>query len=126
MLTLICLEVVRDGPRRVCVTGKVLYSYARLRVILRPEDSQWRIHYHCLCGQLSTTCSNATEEAHGQLPVSVNHRQRWTMASETVDPIHWPLLPALHRAVPSEIHLLSANAATNHKTCLIISQETIR
>ena len=28
------------------------------------------------------------------------------MASETVDPIDWPLLPTLHRAVTPELHVL--------------------
>ena len=35
------------------------------------------------------------------------------MASETVDPIDWSLPPTLRRAVPPELHLYDANAATN-------------
>ena len=40
----------------------------------------------------------------GRLPVTVDLSQLRTMASETVDPIDWPLPPALHRAVPPERH----------------------
>ena len=49
-------------------------------------------------GHSSTTCSNATEVAKwgahscsGELSVAVGHSQLWTMASEMVDPIHWPV-----------------------------------
>ena len=54
-------------------------------------------------GQLSTTSSNANEVAHGQLPVAVDHSQLRVMASETVDPIDWPLPLTLYRAVPPEL-----------------------
>ena len=36
------------------------------------------------------------------------------MASETVDPIDWPLPPTLHREVLLELHLHGANAC--HKS----------
>ena len=65
----------------------------------------------CGVGQLSTTCSNVTEVVHGELPVAVDLNQIRTMASKTGDPIDWVLLPSLHRAVPSELHVLhSVNA----------------
>ena len=45
-------------------------------------------YYHHLWGELSTTCSNATDVAQWETPiVTVNHRQLRIMASETIDPI---------------------------------------
>ena len=69
----------------VAKEGKVFYGQARA--------SKRRMDCHCSWGKLSISCSNATEVAHGQLPVAVHHFQLRTMASETVDPIDWPLLP---------------------------------
>ena len=40
-------------------------------------------------GQLSTTCSNATEAAQWGTPNAVDHNQLRPMASETVDPIDY-------------------------------------
>ena len=40
-------------------------------------------------GLLSTTCSNVLKQPTWELLVAVNHNQRRTMASETVDPIDW-------------------------------------
>ena len=37
------------------------------------------------------------------------------MASETVDPMDWPFLPALHREVPPELHVLHG-ANTDYKS----------
>ena len=51
--------------------------------------SQWRIYYHRMRGQLSTTCSNLLKQPNGELLVAVDHNQLRTMASETVDPIDW-------------------------------------
>ena len=51
--------------------------------------SQWRIYYHGMWGQLSTTCSNVLKQPNGELLVAVNHNQLRTMASETADPIDW-------------------------------------
>ena len=65
-------------------------AMVKMYSLLWPGASQWRIDYHCLWGQLSTTCNNATEVAHWQLPVAVDHNQLQTMASETVDPIDRP------------------------------------
>ena len=55
---------------------------------------------------LSTTCSNATEAAYGEITIAVDHSQLLAMASETVDSIDWTLPPTLHRAVPPELHEL--------------------
>ena len=48
----------------------------------------------------------------GQLLVAVDHNQRLRMASETVDPIDWPLPPpppSVYRAQPLERYLHSLN-----------------
>ena len=45
----------------------------------------------------------------GALSVAVDHRQLWTMASET-DSINRQLPSTLHRAVPPQLHVLHANA----------------
>ena len=42
-------------------------------------------------GQLSTTCSNATEVSQWAVPLAVDDSQLRTMASATVDQIDWPL-----------------------------------
>ena len=60
--------------------GKVFYGHGA---------SQWRIYYHRMWVQLSTTCSNLQKQPNGDLLVAVNHNQLPTMASETVDPIDW-------------------------------------
>ena len=80
--------------------GKVFYGQDRA--------SQWRIYYHRKWGQLSTTCSNAPKQPTGELPVTVNHNQLRTMASETVYPIDWSHPPPLW-AVPPERLVHSIN-----------------
>ena len=49
----------------------------------------WKIYYHRMWGQLSTTCSNVLMQPNGELLVAVNHNQLRTIASETVDPTDW-------------------------------------
>ena len=59
-------------------------------------------------GQLSTTCSIATEGA------------QWGAPSCSRDGTlnYWPLHSTLHRAVPLELHVLhGTHVDTNHKTC---------
>ena len=71
-----------------------------------PGASQWRIYYHRMWGQLSTTCSNilnsklqSTTTSYGQC------RQRWQIQLTGRTP-----LPSW--AVPTELHLLhGANVA---------------
>ena len=63
----------------IILKGKVLWSGA----------SQWRIYYHWMWGQLSTTCNNVLKYPTGELLVAVDHKQLGTTASETVDPIDW-------------------------------------
>ena len=56
--------------------------------------------YHWLWGQLSTTFSNATEVSQWSTPSCSQHNQLRTIASETVDPIYWPLPPTLMGSTP--------------------------
>ena len=70
-----------------------------------------RIYFHRIWVQLSTTCSTATEVDPLRAPVAVEYSQKRTMASETVDPIDWPLHPTLHSAVPPELHVLHGENA---------------
>ena len=70
--------------------------------------SQWRIYYHRMWGQLSTTCINVLKQPNGELLVAVNHNQLRTMASETVDPIYCSH-PQPSWAVPPERHVHSIN-----------------
>ena len=67
--------------------------------------SQWRMNYHRMWGQLSTTCSNVLKQPNGELLVAVDHNQLRTMASKAVDPIDWLHLPPSW-AVPRELHVL--------------------
>ena len=46
------------------------------------------------------------KQPNGKLGVAVYHSQLWTITSETVDPIDWPLPPTRHRAVLTELHVL--------------------
>ena len=88
------------GP---CGGGKVKSSKA--------GASQWKIYYHRMWGQLSTTCSNVLKQPNGELLVAVNHNQVRTMASETVDPIDWSYSPPSW-AVPPERLVHSINQCT--------------
>ena len=76
--------------------------------LLWPGATQWRIFYHRMWGQLSTTCSNVLKQPTGELLVAVNHNQLQTMASETVDPIDWSHPPPSW-AVPPERLVHSIN-----------------
>ena len=49
--------------------------------LLWPLASQWRIYYHKMWVQLSTTYSNVLKQTNGELLVAVNHNQLLTMAS---------------------------------------------
>ena len=50
----LCINISKDES-----IIKVKSSMAR--------SSKWRIYYHCSWGQLSTTCSNATEVVNNDL-----------------------------------------------------------
>ena len=80
--------------------------------------SLWRIYYHRMWGQLSTTCSNVLKQPNGELLVAVNHNQLRTMASETVGPIDWSHPPPSW-AVPPERHVRSVNQCnlSGTRTC---------
>ena len=61
--------------------------------LLWPGASQWRLYYHRMWGQLSTTFSNLLKQPNLELLVAVNHNQLRIIASETVDPITLPMRP---------------------------------
>ena len=86
--------------------------------LLWPGASQWRIYYHRMWGQLSTTCSNVLKQPTGELLVAVNHNQLRTVASETVDPIHWSH-PTPSWAVPPErlVHSINQCNCSGNRTC---------
>ena len=71
--------------------------------LLWPGASQWKIYYHRMWGQLSTTCSNLLNQPNGELIVAVDQNQLWTMASETVDPIDWSHPPPLWAVSPERL-----------------------
>ena len=73
--------------------------------LLWPGASQWRIYYHRMWGQLSTTFSNLLKQPNGELLVAVDHNQLRTIASETVSPIDW-LHPPSSWAVPPDLQVL--------------------
>ena len=79
------------------------------------------LYYHGMWSQLSTILAvMLLKQPNGEIPVVVDYSQLTTLASETVDPIDWPLSPTLHRAIPPELHVLHAimkMMATNYKTC---------
>ena len=66
-----------------------------------PGASQWRIYYHRMRGQLSTTCSNILKYPNEELLVAVDHNQQQTLASETVDPIDWSYQRKMVALLPS-------------------------
>ena len=86
--------------------------------LLWPGASQWRIYYHRIWVQLSTTCSNVLKQPNGELLVAVNHNQLRTMASETVDPIDWSQPPPSW-AVPPErqVHSINQSNLSGTRTC---------
>ena len=64
-----------------------------MKSLLGPGAFQFRIYYHIMWGQLSTTCTNLLKQPNGELLVVVDHNQLRTMATEKVDPIDWSLPP---------------------------------
>ena len=87
-----------------------------VKSLLWPGDSQWRIYYHRMCGQLSTAWSNllklestSTEDLLKlELLVGVDHNRLQTMAPETVVQIDWSRSPHLW-AVPPDRFVHSTN-----------------
>ena len=77
-----------------------------------PGASQSRIYYHGMCGQLSTTCSNACEVAKLGAP-SCSRPQPAT--ENGVRAIDWPLPPTLYWAVPLALRALH-DANTGNKS----------
>ena len=93
-------------PNQITYIGGHVTTF--VKSLLWPGASQWRIYYHRIWGQLSTTRSNVLKQSNGELQVVVNHNQLRTMASETVDPIDGSH-PPLSWAVPPERHANSIN-----------------
>ena len=84
------------------------------------RSPQWRIYYHRMWGQLSTTCSNVLKQPNRELLVAVNHNQLRTMASETVDPIDWshPPPPPVWALPPERLmHSLNQCNISGIQTC---------
>ena len=77
--------------------GKVFYG----KEPSKHFELTFRIYYHRVWGQLSTTCSNVLKQPTGKLLVVVNHNQLRTLASETVDPIDWSHPPPSWAVPPS-------------------------
>ena len=98
------------NPRQDQVTmGKVdSPASAKRKSLLWLGASQWRIYYHRIWDQLSTTCSDVLKQPNWELLVAVNHNQLRTMVSETVDSIDWSH-PLPSWAVPPERHVHSIN-----------------
>ena len=85
--------------------------------LLWPGASKWRIYYHRMFSQLSTTCSNLLKYPKMELLVAIDHNQLQTMAAETVDPIDWSHAH-LHGQYPlSSTYCTVITLPTNHKTC---------
>ena len=108
----LCILFLQDvksekGEKR---KGKIFYG--------QEPPMQWRIYYHRMWGQFSTTCSNVLQQPNGELLVAVNHNQLRTLASETVDPIDWSHPPPSW-AVPPERLMHSINQCTlsESRTC---------
>ena len=105
---------------QVCVTDAVVGSRCLDKVyfgqVLSSGESTSTV-----CG---VNCQLLAVMLHGlsneQLPVAVDHSQLWTMASDTVDSIDWPLPFTRHRAVPPEFHFHDANAG--HKSQHLLQQ----
>ena len=74
--------------------------------LLWPRASQWRIYYHRIWVQLSTTCSNFTEVAQWGAP-SCRQSQPATDNGVRDGRSNWLVSPpTLHRAVPPELYVL--------------------
>ena len=82
------------------------------------RSPQWKIYYHRMWGQLSTTCSNVLKQPNGELLVAVNHNQLQTMASETVDPIDWSHPPPSWAVAPERlVHSINQCKLSGIRTC---------
>ena len=63
--------------------------------VLWPRVLQWKIYYYSLGGQLSTTCTNATEVAQWVAPSCSRQHPATDNDSETVNRIQWSSPPSL-------------------------------
>ena len=86
--------------------------------LLWPGASQWRIYYHRMWGQLSTTCSNVPKQPNGELLVAVNHNQLRTKPSKTVDPIDQSHPPSSWAVTPERnVHSINQCNLSETRTC---------
>ena len=82
------------------------------------RSSQWRIYYHRMWVQVSTTCSIVLKQPNGQLIVAVNHNQLRTIASERVDPIDWSHPPPSWAVSPERlVHSINQCNVSGTGTC---------
>ena len=80
--------------------------------------SQWRIYYHRMWGQLSTTCNYVLKQPNVELLFAVNHNQLLTMASETVYPIDWSHPPPSWAVTPERfVHSINQCNLSGTRTC---------
>ena len=105
------IDICVQNNKKIYVKEKVKYCISRSFVV----KNQLPQNVGSIIMQLK--CPN------GELSVAVDHNQLRTMGSETVDPIDWPLLPTLHRAVPLELHLLHGENAGYESQALL---QTVR
>ena len=91
---------------------------SRQESLLWPGASQWRIYYHRIWVQLSTTFSNVLKQPNGVLLVAVNNNQLRTMAPETVDPIDWSHPPPSWTVPPERhVHSIKQSNLSGARTC---------
>ena len=92
--------------------------YCVIESLLWAGASQWRIYYHRMWVQLSTTWSNVLKQPNGEHLVAVNHNQLRTMASETVDPIDWSYPPPSCGVLPERhVHSINQCNLSGTRTC---------
>ena len=101
------------SSRYVCKKWVPISFRSLAKSLLWPGSSQWRIYYHRMWSQLSTTCCNLLKWTNGELLVAVDHNQRLTMASETVDPIDRSPSPPSWAVLPHSINRCSSATAGN-------------
>ena len=99
-----------------CISG-LKYSMVKKKAKFSMASSpQWRIYFHCLWDQLSTTSSNGTEVAVNMRAGDHSHLR--TMASEpvvSIISIHWPSPPPFTGQYSLSATCNVQMRATNHK-----------
>ena len=111
-------RVLGKGLELLSANGGRFETNQLLKSLLWPGASQWRIYYHRMWGQLSTTCSNVLKQPNGEHQVAVNHNQLRIIASEMVDSIDWSH-PIPSWAVPTKrlVHSINQCNLSGNRTC---------